>query len=351
MPKIAPPTARLKRFADHETALPRNVWYVAGRSAETTAAPTPVTILGEDVILLRDPTGRAVALSDRCPHRGYPMHLGRIGPDGLTCGYHGIRYGFDGRCLSVPSQARPPKGISLPSYVTHELGPWLWCCIGQPPTPAPLPSLESRWVSAIDGFQPVEASYIGLHESLIDLSSFAFLLKDLVGGPDYARAPIVVRTDGQIVQVERTIEATRLPPFYDCVIGDVGLVRRRTVSRFLGPGLQSAESEITAGDGRVYRTLILHALTPVNSQRSLYHWWILRDFKAPTRAGEDPQRPVATAIFGAIARTLEKIGVHNPGEAERRFGAIHLSSDQAGLEVRHIIQKVAQAEAARPASP
>src|SRR4051795_3271239 len=55
----------------------RNTWYVAARSDEIGAALTPMTILGEKIVLYRRGDGAAVALEDACPHRKLPLSMGR----------------------------------------------------------------------------------------------------------------------------------------------------------------------------------------------------------------------------------------------------------------------------------
>ena len=54
-------------------------WYVAlpaGKLAR--AAMQPVTLLGQQVLLLRDKDGRVSALRDFCPHRGMPLRHGQF---------------------------------------------------------------------------------------------------------------------------------------------------------------------------------------------------------------------------------------------------------------------------------
>ena len=50
--------------------LMRRYWQPVGIAAEVTARPKTVRILGEDLVLLRDRTGRAGLLYPRCMHRG-----------------------------------------------------------------------------------------------------------------------------------------------------------------------------------------------------------------------------------------------------------------------------------------
>lgn len=79
----------------------RNAWYVAGWSGEFGEALTPVTLLGEQLVLYRCADGKLVALEDRCPHRLLPLSKGRRIGDTVQCGYHGMTFGPDGACVRV----------------------------------------------------------------------------------------------------------------------------------------------------------------------------------------------------------------------------------------------------------
>jgi vanillate O-demethylase monooxygenase subunit len=338
--------ARIKRFADSTTPLVRSEWYVAAGSAEVSETPLARRVCGVDMALVRRPNGAVAILADRCPHRGYPMHLGTVEGDAITCGYHGIRFGLDGKCLAVPSQDRPPKGIALGVYPAVERGGWIWVWPAgeRPPSgrsPPETPWLDDPAWTTLRGRVAAGANYIGLHENLIDLSSFSYLLRESVGAAGYAQAPFVLRTDARRVHVERALSGVRLPPFYASILGDRGAVDRRTLSTFESPGFQIAHSEIRFPDGRICRTKILHAITPADANATHYFWAVARDFAVDDSAASARQRDVAEPLFAKIARSLEAIAAAAPGGDAND---VHLSTDQAGLELRHIIQTRAHAE-------
>src|SRR5919106_1454481 len=79
-------------------------WYIATESRQLKRGrPTPVTLLDQPLVLLRDEAGLVHALEDRCPHRGVPLSAGRQEGDAIRCGYHGWKFGTSGTCLEVPS--------------------------------------------------------------------------------------------------------------------------------------------------------------------------------------------------------------------------------------------------------
>ena len=71
----------------------RNYWYpVIEARLVKSKRPVSVTLAGEKIVLVRD-QGKVYGLSDRCPHRGVPLSLGRREfPGMLTCRYHGWTY-------------------------------------------------------------------------------------------------------------------------------------------------------------------------------------------------------------------------------------------------------------------
>jgi phthalate 4,5-dioxygenase len=121
----------------------RRYWHPVALSRELPpgAAPLPVRLLGENLVLFRAKNG-AVGLMDlHCPHRGTDLSYGRIEDDGLRCLYHGWKMGLDGRCLDQPGE---PKGSNFKDKVRHvaypcrEAGGLIMTYMG-PGEPPPLP--------------------------------------------------------------------------------------------------------------------------------------------------------------------------------------------------------------------
>jgi len=59
-------------------AAPRNQWYIAAMANEVTTAPLSRRILDDLIVFYRTAEGTAVALADRCPHRGVPLSMGKV---------------------------------------------------------------------------------------------------------------------------------------------------------------------------------------------------------------------------------------------------------------------------------
>jgi 5,5'-dehydrodivanillate O-demethylase len=98
-----------------------------------------VRLLGEDLVLFKDRTGRFGLIAEFCPHRRASLAYGIPQQDGIRCPYHGWKFDAFGRCVEQPNE---PEGstfkekIKTPGYPVQELGGLLWAYLG--PLPAPL---------------------------------------------------------------------------------------------------------------------------------------------------------------------------------------------------------------------
>lgn len=92
----------------------QNQWYAACWARDVGRLDKksyPVTICNEDIVLYRTLDGTIAALQDRCPHRLLPLSEGFVERGQLRCGYHGLLFGEDGRCVEMPNQERIPASV------------------------------------------------------------------------------------------------------------------------------------------------------------------------------------------------------------------------------------------------
>jgi 5,5'-dehydrodivanillate O-demethylase oxygenase subunit len=108
------------------------------RLAEFNGKPTRIRVLGEDLVLFRDGSGRLGLFELRCPHRGASFEFGRVKADGLECLYHGWKFDVGGRCLSQPTE--PPgsnfcEKVRNVAYPVREMGGLVWTYMGPGESP------------------------------------------------------------------------------------------------------------------------------------------------------------------------------------------------------------------------
>lgn len=99
--------------------LMRRYWQPVGLSSWATDLPREVRVLGEDLILFRDKSGKAGLLYPRCAHRGTSLLYGRVEENGIRCCYHGWVFNTEGHCTEQPCE--PNNGAAFRGKVRQ---PW-----------------------------------------------------------------------------------------------------------------------------------------------------------------------------------------------------------------------------------
>lgn len=127
----------------------RRYWMPICPAAEITAEKPKkrVRILGENLVLFRDGSGKLGLIREQCAHRHVSLYFGFVEEDGLRCPYHGWKFATSGECVEQPFE---PAGSSLkaeaclPSYPIQALAGILFAYLG--PLPAPL---LPRWETLV----------------------------------------------------------------------------------------------------------------------------------------------------------------------------------------------------------
>lgn len=113
----------------------RNQWYLAIPSEKIkTNKMQTLEILGEPILFFRDSAGAVHAVKDICPHRGIPLHFGKIVQDMVECPYHGWKFDGAGVCREIPSltstQTLDCTKIKIKSYPIQEMYGAVWIFVG-----------------------------------------------------------------------------------------------------------------------------------------------------------------------------------------------------------------------------
>lgn len=117
-------------FAEPTDIVP-NQWYAVYDAKALRKKPTPITRMGEPLILYRDSSGKPHCFLNRCPHRGVEFTNGRVFGDDLECPFHAFRFGPDGQCTLAPCEgadARIPsrlRAVTIPAVEENDLI-WIW---------------------------------------------------------------------------------------------------------------------------------------------------------------------------------------------------------------------------------
>jgi phenylpropionate dioxygenase-like ring-hydroxylating dioxygenase large terminal subunit len=180
-------------------------WYPIALSRELIDKPLAAKLLDETLVIYRA-KGRIVVADDICPHRGLPLSMGSQTEGGVVCGYHGLRFGVDGRCNHVP--AHPDRGIPdrlhVRTYPSVEHYGLIWTCLrpseeeaetGLPADGAicPMPHWDEP------GFQQIVCPWMDIFgfagrqmEGFLDVAHFAFVHTETFGDANNAVVPAYV---------------------------------------------------------------------------------------------------------------------------------------------------------------
>jgi phenylpropionate dioxygenase-like ring-hydroxylating dioxygenase large terminal subunit len=268
----------------------KNAWYVAAWDDEVLpGALFHRRILGEQILLARDENNVAHALQDRCPHRFAPLHLGNHCGNAVQCGYHGLTFGFDGRCVENPhgDGKIPPKAV-VRSYplVAEQMLLWIW--MGDPARadPAAIPQfrgLDPARFAINKGYMHTPVNYEYMTDNIMDLGHIEFLHKGLLGSEAVRRADSAMRQDGTTVYSTRLTHNETLPGPLDALYETAGKpVDRWLDVRWDAPALMELVVGVapTGAPQRVGReTPGVHLMTPETEVTTHYFWSNSRDFR------------------------------------------------------------------------
>jgi 5,5'-dehydrodivanillate O-demethylase len=160
----------------------RHYWFpIAGSAELSKLKPTKrVRLLGEDLVLYRDLSGKLGLIEEPCAHRRVSMYYGIPEADGLRCPYHGWLYDHEGRCVEQPAE---PEGstfkdrIRMNSYSVEELGGLVFAYLGPDPVPC-LPHYDLfAWPNTIRqvGMTVLPCNWVQCMENSLDATHVEWL--------------------------------------------------------------------------------------------------------------------------------------------------------------------------------
>ncbi|MFN0301777.1 MAG: Rieske 2Fe-2S domain-containing protein [Burkholderiales bacterium] len=129
-------TATATQAASTSNTIYRNRWIAIARSEDVPSRHIfHGRLLGQELAVWRDDTGRINVWENRCPHRSVRLTIGSHLGDQLKCRYHGWHYATGtGRCMMVPAHpdAPPPARIGVRVFPAIERAGFIWTACGEP---------------------------------------------------------------------------------------------------------------------------------------------------------------------------------------------------------------------------
>jgi phenylpropionate dioxygenase-like ring-hydroxylating dioxygenase large terminal subunit len=106
-----------------------------------------LTRMGEKMVAWRNGKSELAVMTDKCPHRGAALSLGKLNLDCLQCPFHGFEYDTNGVCTLIPANGKttePPKALHVTSYPVREEHGFVYIWWGKPQDEyPPVPWFES----------------------------------------------------------------------------------------------------------------------------------------------------------------------------------------------------------------
>lgn len=275
----------------------KQTWYMAGWSADLSQdAPLGRSIAGELLVLFRDSEGRASAIQDRCPHRGVQLSLGKVLPAGLECGYHGMVFAGDGRCVKIPGQDSIPYRANVRRYPVEERDSMIWVWLGAAEDADPALIVDYPWHNQSDqwphreGYFHFGCGFEMLVDNIMDLSHLGWVHARTIGGnPDqHAEAVMNVERTDRGVRFTRWLLNSTPPPSYSKVVSFAGNIDRWIELELVAPGVimqynggvdvsQDAYNGGSRDGGFNWR--ILHVLVPETADTCHYFTSVSNGFR------------------------------------------------------------------------
>ncbi len=328
-----------------------NAWYVAAWSTEVTREPVSRTVCELPIVLYRRRDGQAVALVDRCAHRGFPLSSGRVVDDSVECGYHGFAFGCDGVCTRVPAQSSIPARARVRVFPVVERDGWVWVWTGDVDRADESLVPDTHWMNDPE-WATVTHSYRFecradlVHDNLLDLTHESFLHQTTVGDDYIYEYGITVEVDGTTVTVDRLMPGVEAPPLYADTMGIDGLYDRFHATEFAVPSHHTLHSGIT-GLGRPreegYLIKVLNAITPIDEHTCWYYYAFSRNFGIDNaEATENLRIGLGTVLDeDAAALRLQEIGLRTRPANEHD---VLIAQDAGVAKARRIMSQLLKAE-------
>ena len=282
----------------------RRYWYPVSIANELTDEhPTKfVRLLGEDLVLFKDKSGRIGLLADHCSHRGASLLYGRVEERGIACAYHGWLYDCEGNILETP----PERNEAIMNSVKHTAYPaktfigMIWAYLG--PLPAPVLPPYDVWVRndgrrTISERPKLDCNWFQIMENSVDSAHAEILHQDTAAKN---RKP-VNSTRGFIDDIER----------YDYYMEDWGGLMKLRIFKngvtdlhpLIFPNILRFENRtqirVPSDDTHTMHFVVDFELTPDGS--------LMGDDEEPTVRHIDPFKTPADALYPAARFHMDSV--------------------------------------------
>ena len=265
-------------------------WHPVVPEDRVTGKPMAIQCCGVPIVLFRNGGEGIAAIYNRCAHRRMPLSHGTVGPQGVTCPYHGCRFSADGTGYCPTTRS---NRFRIPVFETKVLHDIVWVRSGD------AARTVSHDLAADTGLHPdlaegdhvfvaavakdIEAPLQLVVDNMTELEHTGTVHKQLAFGiDDYETVETRCRHDDDSVTIFYRGRQRSLPLYLSLLMGlRRGDVYVQTASVSFTPPCASYQIHWTAGPGgstRAFGMRFVNYYTEVSAERtslfSFVYWKI-----------------------------------------------------------------------------
>ena len=334
----------------------RNRWYAAAWSTEIGRELKARTILDEPVVMFRTEDNKPVVLEDRCCHKFLPLSMGRIKGDCVECGYHGMTFGGDGKCVRIPGQPRIPDNARVRAYpaVDHLGMVWIWA--GDPADATTdllfdLPPYDAPgWTVNRGPYTYIRSNYQNITDNLLDPAHVSFVHLSTLGSAAMEDIPVETEQFEEAVCVSRWTPNTPPVPILRKFLESDDPVDRWQYYWFHAPSVcvtdfgcgpvgMAQTDEARDANMRIHSC---HFLTPETEGSTHYFWMQIRNFAPGDEVVSSMMTEQLIMAFDEDKEVLE--GVQRGFDADPHRPSIKLAIDNGPNRGRRIVDRLIREE-------
>jgi phenylpropionate dioxygenase-like ring-hydroxylating dioxygenase large terminal subunit len=339
---------------------PRNAWYAAAYDVEVKHELLARTVAGRKLVLYRRRDGTPAALENACWHRLLPLSEGHLEGDDVVCGYHGLMYNGEGRCIFMPSQKTINPAARVRSHPVAERHRFVWVWTGDPASADPdkIPDLhwndDPEWEG--DGRRiHVACNYKLIVDNLMDLTHETFVHGSSIGQRSIAEVPFEITHGPDFATVTRWMIDVAPPPFWRMQLEwkrgrPTERVDRWQIIHFQAPstvaidvGVAPTGTGAPEGDrSQGVNGYVLNTMTPETDASSHYFWASCRNYLLGDQRITHTLREAVSGVFAedevVLAAQQRSIAEH----PDKDF--YNLNIDGGAMWARRLIDTLVAAE-------
>ncbi len=310
----------------------RRYWQPVQLARDLGPMPRRVRVLGEDLVLFRDTSGRLGLVHRNCPHRRASLEFGVCEPRGIRCCYHGWLFDVDGSVLEVPGQ---PDGVEervrastrLGAYPVKEYKGLIFTYMGPPDRRPPFPvydTLEMPDHTMVPYKAPFRCNWLQVLDAIVDPLHTAFLHSRM-----------------SRVQFSTGFGAIGEMRFYERPSGFLGTATRRVgdnvwvrVNELVLPNYSQAGAAFAAdGTRQRYfgRTAFARWVVPIDDHHTMCFAWAIFGERGDPESYNTPEGPELIEQGEVFDR---------PYEERQRFPADSEATEGMGTITAHSLENL-----------